>query len=283
MDNRIILKDGRTLAYSEHGNPHGKPVFFFHGTPGSRFFHPPDEVTTRLGVRLLTTDRPGYGESAFQPGRSLLDWPNDIAQLADSLGIEKFAVVGHSGGGPHTLACAFALPERITVATILSGAGPVDAPGATNGVTLMNKLGFKFGQYIPWPIGRAITSLVFRERCANPAKYMDNDKTRPPADEEIIGRPEIRELCVKTEVEAFRFGLKGMAWDVRLITRPWGFPLEEIEVPVRIWHGTADNVTSIRMAQYMAGKIPNSQLTICPDEGHMLLIPHWAEILSQLI
>ena len=283
MENKLTLKNGRILAYAECGDPHGKPVFFFHGTPGSRIFHPPDEITVRLGVRLITIDRPGYGDSTFQPGRRILDWPGDVVQLADHLGIGKFAVVGHSGGGPHTLACAFALPERISIAITLSGAGPVNAPGATAGMTALNKFGFQFGPYIPWAIGRPLNWLVFHERSADPAKAMDREiGRRPPADDELFRQPEVYEICLKTELEAFRPGLIGMSWDVRLITRPWGFRLEEINIPVRLWHGTADNVTSISMAHYMAGKIPHSQLTICKDEGHMLLFPHWQEILTQL-
>lgn len=284
MENSITLEDGRTLAYAEYGDPHGKPVFFFHGTPGSRIFHPSDEVTARLGVHLLTTDRPGYGGSTFQAGRRIQDWPADVAQLADSLGIGKFAVVGHSGGGPHTLACARILPERITAAATLSGAGPVEAPGATAGMTGLNKLGFKFGQYIPWVIGRPLIWMIFHERCADPAKAMDKDiGLRPPADDELFSQPEIHDICLKSEMEAFRPGIIGMSWEVRLITRPWGFRLEEIRIPVYLWHGTADNVTSFTMAQYMAGKIPLSKLTACANEGHMLLFPHWEEILTQLV
>lgn len=278
----ITLSDNRILAYAEYGNPDGKPVFFFHGTPGSRLFHPPDEITKKIGVRFICTDRPGYGGSTFQPGRKLLDWPDDITRLADALGIDEFCVIGHSGGGPHSLACAHGLPDRVNAAATLSGAGPVDAPGATDDMIPLNKFGFTFGQYIPWPVARAITGIVFHERCTDPAKAFDNDKTRPPADQTIMDRPEIRELCITTEVEAFKPGMKGMAWDVRLITRPWGFKLEDIIVPVHIWHGTVDNVTSVRMAQYMASKIPNSKLTVCPGEGHMLLIPRWEDILTAL-
>jgi pimeloyl-ACP methyl ester carboxylesterase len=283
-DECLTLSDGRDLAYAEYGDLHGKPVFFFNGTPGSRMFHPSEEITTRLGVRLICTDRPGYGGSTFQSNRRLLDWPNDISQLADSLGIDKFAVVGHSGGGPHTLACAYALPERVTAAAILSSAGPVDAPGATDGMTLLNWFGFKFGQYIPWPLGRLLTWWLFHERAADPAKAMDRDiGHRPPADDKIFAQPEVREVCLQSEREAFRPGMLGFTWDVRLITRPWGFPLEEIKVPVHLWHGTADDSTSIRMARYMAGKIPNCKITICESEGHMLLIPHWEEILTALL
>ncbi len=283
-DECLTLSDGRSLAYAEYGDPRGIPVFFFHGTPGSRSFRPPDEITAKLGVRLICVERPGYGDSTFQPNRRLLDWPKDIAALADSLGIHKFAVIGHSGGGPHTLACAFALPERVTAAAVISGAGPVDAPGATDGMTPLNWFGFKFGRYIPWPLGRVLTWWFFRERAADPAKFMDRDNgRRPPADDEVLSDPEIRAVCVQSETEAFRHGLLAFSWDARLITCPWGFSLNEIKVPVQLWHGTADDSTSIRMARYMADKIPNCKLIVCEDEGHMLLIPHWEEILAALL
>ena len=279
----ISLCDGRTLAYAEYGNPCGKPVFFFHGTPGSRFFHPPDEITARLNVRLICADRPGFGESTFQPGRCFLDWPADIAQLAQYLGIDRFAVAGHSGGGPYVLACAYAIPEHVIAAAVISGTGPVNLPSSTDGMTPLNKFGFKFGQYLPWVIGRPLIWLLFRERCADPAKALDRKiGIRPPADDELIARPEVRQVCLQSEVEAFRQGLKGLGWDVRLITHPWEFRLEEIKSPVYLWHGTVDNMASISTTQYMAQKIPHGKLTICEGEGHLLLFPHWEEILTQL-
>lgn len=277
------LFDGRTLAYAEYGDPKGTPVFFFHGTPGSRLFHPPDDVTTRLGVRLICTDRPGYGDSTFQPNRVLLDWGTDIAQLADHLGFDKFAVVGHSGGGPHTLACAYALPERVKAAAVIAGAGPVDAPGATEDINWLYWFGFKFGQYIPWSVWRSIIEQVFREIAKDPSKSIDRDnKTRPSVDTEILDIPEIRELCVQSDMEAYRHGLLAFAWDARLLTRPWGFQLDEIKVPVHFWHGTLDNSTTMAMASYMVDKIPDGKLTVCDGEGHMLLIPRWEEILTAL-
>ncbi len=151
----IPLSDGRSLAYAEYGDPRGRPVFFFHGTPGSRFFRPADEITRNMGVRLITADRPGYGLSTFQPGRRILDWPSDITQLADHLGINRFAVAGHSGGGPYVLACAAALPERVSAAALVAAAGPVDASAATLGMSQVNKLGFTFGRYAPWPVLQA--------------------------------------------------------------------------------------------------------------------------------
>lgn len=278
------LADGRTLAYAEYGDSQGTPVFFFHGSPGSRLFRPPDEVTKRLEIRLICAERPGYGDSTFQPNRRILDWPNDVASLADALKLDSFAVVGHSGGGPHTLACAYALPRRVKAVVVVAGAGPIDAPGATDGMATLNWFAFKFGQYLPWSIGYAIIRRVYGEAAADPVKAIDRDKeTRPLVDNQIFDIPEIRELCIQSDKEAYRHGLQAFAWDARLITRPWGFSLDEIKAPVHLWHGTVDNSTSIAMARYMAQKIPNGKLTVCDGEGHMLLIPRWEEILNTLI
>lgn len=278
------LSDGRNLAYAEYGVPHGAPVFFFHGSPGSRLFRPPDEVTQRLGVHLICVDRPGYGGSAFQANRRLLDWPNDIAALADALELDSFAVCGHSGGGPHALACAYALPKRVRAAAVLSGAGPINSPGATKGMTFLNSLAFRFGQYIPWTGICLMVGRVFREQAANPSTAIDHDKeSRPAPDNEILDIPEIREICMQSDQEAYSQGTIGLAQDIYLITRPWGFALEEIKIRVQLWHGTADNSTSLAMARYMAAKIPNSNLSICNGEGHMLLINHWEEILTALL
>ena len=278
------LPDGRDLGYAEYGDPHGTPVFFIHGTPGSRLFHPPDDVTQRLGVRLVCAERPGYGDSTFQPNRRLLDWAKDTASLADALKLDKFAVVGHSGGGPHTLACAYALPGRITAAGLIAGAGPMDAPNATEGMIFINWLGFKVGRYLPWSAWYLMVKGMMREIAADPAKAIDRDKdTWPPADREILTNPEIRELCIRSDMESYRHGLLAYAWDARLLTRPWGFRLEEVKVPVHLWHGTEDNSTTLAMARTMAGKIPSGKLTICEGEAHMLLIPRWEEILATVL
>ena len=278
------LPDGRNLGYAEYGKLTGSPVFFFHGTPGSKAFHPLLDVTERLGVRLICVERPGYGESTFQPNRRLLDWGKDIASLADALQLDRFAVSGHSGGGPHTLACAYTLPDRVTAAAILSGAGPVDTPNATEGMIWLNWFGFTFGRYMPWWFGRSLTGYLFREQAANPSKAIDKDEAiRLKVDNDILNIPSIRENCIQSDVGAYAQGTQGLAWDVRLLTRPWGFKLEDIKVPVYLWHGTADNYTSMKMVRYMAEKIHNCKVTICEGEGHMLLIPHWEEVLATLV
>jgi pimeloyl-ACP methyl ester carboxylesterase len=275
------LPDGRTLAYEQYGDLQGSPVFFFHGAPGSRLFRPPDEVTLQMGVRLICTDRPGYGSSTFQTGRQILDWAKDLSALADALGIQTFVVAGHSGGGPYALACAYCLPERVSAAAVLSGAGPVDAPGAADGLTPLHWLAFKIGRYSPWPLTRALTWLFFHKAAADPARAIDIDaRQRSAADDEVLKIPGVRENCIQSDVEAYRQGLTGFTWDVRLLTRSWGFALEGIKVPVYLWHGTADDFTTTGMARHMATKIPGCNARIYQGEGHMLLIPRWDEILS---
>jgi pimeloyl-ACP methyl ester carboxylesterase len=280
----IFLPDGRTLAFAEYGDLNGKPVFFFHGTPGSRFFRPPDGITSRMGVHLICVDRPGYGLSTFQPGRRILDWPGDIVQLADHLKLDRFSVAGHSGGGPYTLACAFALPNRVRTISGICGAGPLDTPGIHQGMTTTNKFGLKVGPFLPWFLWRTLIWFIFHRRAADPAGHvLRGNGHRPLADDEQLLKPEVREACIQSEREAFRPGLRGLAWDTRLLTRPWGFRLEDIHVPLFLWAGTDDDQATPAMVRFMSEKIPGCKTTSIEHEAHLLLFPHWQEILTQLL
>jgi pimeloyl-ACP methyl ester carboxylesterase len=279
----IRLKNGRQLAYAEYGDEHGRPLFFFHGVPGSRLFRPSDGITAKAGVRLITVDRPGYGRSDFQPGRRILDWPSDILELATALRIERFAVAGHSGGGPYVAACAYRLARVVTSAAILSGAGPVFSPRATRGMKTINRMGFLFGRVIPWPVWRRLVDRIYQQDRSDPEQTLAHGaRHRPAADAELFSDPAIRSICYLSDVEAFRQGTLGMAWDARLLCRPWGFPLEAIGTPVLLWHGTEDRDTPLSMGEWVAAKIPGCQARICHGEAHLLLFPHWAEILTSL-
>ena len=284
-ENILTLSDGRSLAYAEYGDPRGKPVFLFHGMPGSRFFRPPDEITRKVGVRLITTDRPGFGLSTFQPGRHFLDWPGDIAQLADHLEYPEVCANGSLRLADPTWRLArYALPERVTGAAVLSGAGPVGTPGSTDGMAAMNKLGLIIGRFTPWALWQALVWAFYHRRAADPAAHFRRGfGKRPAADDEQFQKDLVIETCIQSEVEAFRPGLLGLAWEARLLTRPWGFPLEDIRLPYHLWHGTQDDQAPLAMARYVAGKIPTSRITICENEAHLLLFPHWEEILTQLI
>ena len=199
-----------------------------------------------------------------------------------------FVVISSSGrntrGGPYAAACAYALPERVTSAALICGAGPIDSPEALEHMDGLNRIGFRVGRVMPWTLWRFAIWAFYREGRQRPEKIMERDAaSRPRADAELWKVDSVREVCYASVVEAFRDGTKGHAWEARLLTRSWNIPLEEIRAPVHLWHGTADRTTPIQMAKYLADKIPNSQLHICKDEAHLLIFPHWEEILANLL
>jgi len=280
----LLLPSSRTLSFSEYGDPHGIPVFLFHGMPGSRIFRPSDEITAKLSVRLITVDRPGYGGSTFQPNRHFLDWPDDVIALADHLGFDKFAVCGHSGGAPYVLACAYRIPERLTAAGIISGVGPVDDPHALDGMMPTNRMGFLVGRYFPWPIWSALIWTFYHRARQHPEELIKPDEKNPSShDNLVLENPAVLENCRSSVREALRPGLRGHAWEGHLQVRPWGFRLEEIKMPVHVWHGEADVDASIGMARAVAARIPNCRTTFYPNEGHIFIFPRWEEILTTLI
>jgi pimeloyl-ACP methyl ester carboxylesterase len=280
--NMLRLKDGRQLAYAQYGNPNGKPVFFIQGTPSSRLLHPDDEITRSLGVRLVAFDRPGFGLSDYQPNRTLKDFPNDLAELADALGIERFAIVGISGGGPYTAATAYALPNRVTIAALVSAGGPADAPHAMDGIAPMRRIGYYIARYAPALLVPLLWLTNNPQR--NPQKFFDQYTAHnPPDDQTLFAQPEFRAMMIANYTESTRRGLRGFARELWIVARPWDFRLEDIRVPVCVWHGDADNSTPISMASYVASKIPNCRTIYLPNEGHLFLFKRWREILSALV
>jgi pimeloyl-ACP methyl ester carboxylesterase len=147
----LRLRDGRRLAYREYGASEGVPVFFFHGWPGSRLDFAPNEGAARdAGARVIAVDRPGIGESDPQPGRQVLDWPRDVSELADSLGVERFAVLGFSFGGPYARACAYVLADRVTRAGLVSCLGPIDDSNAKRGMPPPTRYGLAAARISSW-------------------------------------------------------------------------------------------------------------------------------------
>ena len=281
MESHIQFQN-RRIAFAEYGDPVGKPVVLCHGTPGSRLNRPDDETTRVLGVRLIVIDRPGCGLSDFLPGRTLLDWPRDLAAVADSLGLGRFAVVGFSGGGPYVAASAHRLPDRVAAAASVAGAGPVDASGALATLSLYRRTAGTLARHAPTLFRAAMWLTNHPGR--NPSRFLDKftgDLSQP--DQAIIARPEIRAKLVATYAESVRQGLQGVALDLAIAMRPWGFPLGEIRCPYFIWHGDDDRSTPIAMAQYLAESIPNCRTTFLPGAGHMFFYDHWRDILRQLL
>jgi pimeloyl-ACP methyl ester carboxylesterase len=281
-ESRVRLRDGRSLAYAEYGDPRGTPVLVCHGLPSCRLMHPDADVSRALGVRTIVADRPGFGRSDPKPGRSLLDWADDVSEFADALGLTRFAVLGSSGGGPFVAACAFELPTRIGAAAMVGGSGPSDEPGTLSGAAFERRAGYWLGRHAPWLLGAAIRWRGDPRRDPDGffARYTRHN---PPSDQALLARAEVRAMFLATYEEATRQGLDAFSHEVVLVAKPWGFRLEEIRVPVTIWHGTADSSTPIGMAQALARAIPTATLRILPDQGHLIFLSHWKEIAEDLL
>jgi len=281
-DNVFQLRDGRVLGYAEYGDPSGKPVFFFHGLPGSRRQrHPDDSIAIELGARIITVDRPGYGFSDFQPGRTLLDWPDDVAQLADALQMAQCAAIGLSGGGPYLLSCAYKMPERLTSATVISGMGPVDNPEAMKGMMGSMRLGLGLARSVPWELARLALEPTARMVRRNPtaAKKLV-PLSAPKADKEAFARPDIQAIDQEDLVEAYRNGAQAAYWEVVMLATPWGFRLEDIDQKIYLWHGEEDTTVPIHMGRYVARTVPDCEARFYPGQGHTLIYHYWREILT---
>jgi pimeloyl-ACP methyl ester carboxylesterase len=284
MNQTVTLKDGRKLGYAEYGDSGGKAVFHFNGSGGSRLEYPADQsILTDLGIRFISTDRPGHGISDPQPDRKLLDWPDDISQLADLLNIDRFYVQGWSAGGPHTLACAYKLPERVFAGAIISGLAPPDRPQPYEGLPFQNRMLMMLGRRAP--------SLVYLFRRIARSMIMGNPddtgeklaSTFPAEDRQVIMDTGYQKLLVNDIQEGYRQGWQGPAQDDIIINSPWGFRIEEIKVRIDIWQGELDKNVPINQGEYQHELIPNSRLTVVPDQAHLYLLSLWREILGALV
>jgi pimeloyl-ACP methyl ester carboxylesterase len=269
------------LGYEEGGDPGGHPLFLFHGWPGSRIEgRLGHHAAESQGVRLISVDRPGMGLSDHRPRRALVDWPDDLLQLAEALELERFAVLGISGGGPYAAACAWKVPERLTAVGIVSSLAPIDAPGVLAGMQRSNRLSFQVVGRVA-PLRRAFFARLAVAARRHPEQIIENG-AGAAVDKACLARPLVREILAQSLTEAFRAGGRGPAWETALYSRPWGFPLEEVRAPVHLSHGDADMNAPVAMGRYLAATIPRCRATFHPGEGHLHFIDHLPEILAPL-
>lgn len=281
-DKTLQLHDGRQLAYAQYGDPNGSPVMLFHGNPSSRLswgLIPGSPFRPRL--RLIAPDRPGFGRSDFHPGRQLLDWPDDVCELADALGLNRFAVLGVSGGGPATLACASKIPQRLTAVGVVSSPCPTDVPGVTERMSRTNRTLFFLAQHAPALVRLNMAFLAYlarRDRLVERLVYKMAD-----VDKAMVERREIRQYLAAGFAEALRQGGAGSAHELVINHgRPWGFPLEHIEIGVHLWQGENDPSVPPAMGRYLAQTIPNCEATFIPGAGHLWILDHVGEVLDAL-
>ena len=274
----IELSDGRTLAYADRGPLDGAPIVFHHGTPGSRAGHHPDPgVYEDVGVRAVTYDRAGYGLSNRLEGRNVAAVASDISALADKLGFDRFALMGVSGGGPHALACAALLADRVIRTVVMVTPAPND--GAFDflaGMTQTNIDEFNAALAGPDAIAAYLAPYVETLRTQPEALLDQLAAELPPPDQATMARPEVREMLLANWQEASRQGAAGWMDDDLAFTRPWGFDLADVAAEVRIWQGELDVLAPQAHGRRVAEQLPNATFELVEGKGHMLF-DVWAE------
>ena len=277
LEAEMALSDGRTLAYALWGDPDGDTVLLFHGAPGSRFFVPDPGVTAEAGVCLVTVDRPGYGRSAPDPIRQILDWPNDILQLAVTLQATQFSIVAHSSGGPYALACAVRMPERVSGIALVSCVAPyeLDSPGLDDEDRALTRLARHDPDRAAAEFAGNATWLAL-----HPERFLD--LPRPDPDAQLMNDNAIRNMFLKAVSEAVRQGIDAYARECVLERRPWGFALADLPAEVSIWQGERDETVPPEQAVHLHSGLSHSTYRLDPDAGHGLILRRWAEILSDV-
>jgi pimeloyl-ACP methyl ester carboxylesterase len=274
MESSIIkLPGGRDLGYCLAGAEKGAPFFTFHGLPGSRMeSHLLDSAAKKQNVKIITPDRPGYGLSSWQSGRTLLTWSEDVACLADALNIDTFGVIGVSGGAPCALSCAYTMPQRITSIGIVCGLGPLYHTGLSQDMRWLVAAGFNLARQFPWVLKfvPGLPALVLAKTA--PGIMLEIiAMVHGGADRQVLKMPNVREKLILNIKEAFRQGTRGAIQDMQLYSRDWGFLLRDISGHVDIWHGDADDIVPVSHGQYLHQHLPDSTFTVLPGQAHFSL------------
>jgi len=269
--------DGRTLAYATSGDPAGFPVLSLHGTPGCRLNRwPNEEAYIRAGVHWITHDRAGYGRSDRHRGRSVADEAADVAALADELGLDRFGVTGASGGGPHVLACAALLPDRVVRALCVVGVAPLGTPGLDEdewiaGMDPENVKEFRWALEGEEVLMREIGNLQRKaeERVAVDPSTLLDDYGLSESDRAQLERPETKQIILESTFEQAVNGVSGWVDDELAFVRPWGFDLGSISVPVLIRYGVTDVLVPPAHGEWLAANVPGCLVEVEDVAGHL--------------
>jgi pimeloyl-ACP methyl ester carboxylesterase len=279
VDSTIRLRCGRTLGLMETGPKDGPAVFHFHGHGSSRL-----EVrllagaAARLGVRLVGFDRPSVGRSDKKPDFRILDWPDDVQEVADRLGIERFAVEGLSAGGIYALACAYRIPHRLTACGLISSAVPRHL--IMKAGPLWMRTVWWLGRRFPWlflPTIRVIARAAATQANIDAWLLRFSPLLGEP-DQRLLARPDIRSIFAEAVVEGFRQKRKAKPPEALADFQPWGFEIEKIAFKkIFLWHGDQDRIISPTLAHLLAQGLPQCTATFYPDDGHISLFANHAQ------
>jgi len=275
----LTLPDGRRVACAEYGDPGGLPVLALHGTPGSRLmFALADRAARERGVRLIAPERPGYGLSDYRHSESLAQIAEDLSAVADLYEVERFAVIGVSGGGPYAVAAAAAMPDRISLLALVAPIGEV--ADVQLRLSRFQRLLFRRLARRPWAsrlfFGR-LRLMVFR---SPDTAYRWLMRRVRAADRELLARSGVRISLQAAMGEGLRPGVEGVAQDLRLCCSPWRLRFADIDVPTILWQGSDDPVVPPEAAYALARALPNCRLDVIPAAGHYWVFSRFGLILD---
>ncbi len=274
---------GRAVSVYEYGDPAGEPVIALHGTPAcGAGFTWADTAARERGLRIIAPDRPGVGRSDPIPMRAVADYPTELVAVADVLGIDRFSVLGYSGGGPYAVAAAHALPDRILSVQLAAPAGQIGVWATLADLDRTDRQLTWLSLHAKW-LARAEMRAALAIAVAAPrfsAWWLATGL--PAADKQAmraIGPPRAAQAMF---TEALTQGAGGVVDDYALLSKPWGFRVEEVGLPIDCWHGTADTLVPLDHTHALISRLPDARLTTWPDEGHFAVITHISELLDRI-
>ncbi len=272
-DNRFItLPDGRSVTYAEYGTPGGFPVLFFHGAPSSRLepLMLGGDAFGALGLHVIAPDRPGMGGSTYQPGRRFADYPQDVVDFAEAMELNRFAVLGNSGGCPYVLACAASIPERVHAAVVVSGAARMDWPEAAENLPRQLRLFWTIARRAPFLLPAFLLVMVKALDTASPERTLSQQKkTMPPSDYAVLSQPGHQEAFVATLKASMAQGTRGATWELRLHVDDWGLGLDRIGIPLHFFHGDQDPQAPLPALRRLVSSLPTARLVVYPGDAHL--------------
>lgn len=282
-EQKIQLADGRWLYFSDSGDINGHPVIQMHGIAGSRFLrHPDDSILMQEGIRYIIPERPGSGDSDPCPGRRVVDWPNDLIQLVDHLGLKSFSVLGYSAGTAYALAVAAAMPGRIKSVHLVAAAPPITDLEDLRAYSPVFRMVLFISQYTPGLLP-ALMRVMVKDIRKNVYQYLEKIFAgAPEQDLEILANPRLRANIAAGLRASVQRSENEIALEVMLTAADWEVDLNKISMPVNIWYGEKDPLVSPLAAKKLAKLLPDAKLTLVPSAGHYLLYSHWQDILHAM-
>jgi pimeloyl-ACP methyl ester carboxylesterase/DNA-binding CsgD family transcriptional regulator/PAS domain-containing protein len=279
----LQVGSARRVAYLEMGDPNGLPVFMMHKLAGSRHLRPTDESTLeREAIRLIIPERPGNGDSEPSDARSFRSWTGDVEALAGHLKIERFAVIGHSAGTPYALATAHALPERVLALSIVAGMPPFRTLEDIRDYASEFHAALIVGKYAPLLLP-SLLRIVRNAVTKNPYRYIERTlREAAAADKMVFADPTFRARYAASLLAGVGWGDLGMAREVLLLSKDWGFDLAEVKTPAVFWHGEMDGLVAVAGARRLVSELPNAELNLISQAGHYVMYSHWDSIFRDI-